>query len=126
MRESRLRPSRIARTPGHPTLSSDNRGRGGQTGTPNFSSCRASHAEKPPSLRRRANGTRFGHVTALRIATAGKPAQTREYCTSSKNLVLRSDHLPLLLCHAFSQNAFCYQHVKYRERDAAIRFSYEI
>jgi hypothetical protein len=34
------------------------------------------------------------------------------------------DHLPLPL--AFSQNAFCDQHVKYQKRDDAIRFSYEI
>src|ERR1700688_539070 len=83
MRRSRLKPSRIAHTPGHPTQSSNNRGKGGRTGTPNFWNCRASHAETRSSPPPRANGTTFDHVTALRIATAGKLAQTREHGKSS-------------------------------------------
>src|SRR5258706_16249544 len=101
MRQSRLEPSRIAQNREHPTQSSDGYGRSSQTGTPNFWNCQASHAEKRLSPRLRANGTTVDHMTALQVATAGKPAQTREHCTSSKNLVVKSDHPPFLLFNAF-------------------------
>src|SRR5260221_12040675 len=89
---------------------------------PNFWKCPGSRAEKAPSLRRRANGTRFDHMTAWRFAMSGKPAQRREHCKSLENPVPTSDHL----LPAFSQNASCDQHVKYPKSDDPIRFSYEV